>query len=119
MSNMNVIVDTLLNIDGALAAAIVDGNSGMILGSSGSGVDLELAAAGNTEVVRAKTKTMKSLDLKDSIEDILITLGKQYHILRPIEKHEGLFIYVVLDKRKSNLALARRKVLDAEQALVM
>jgi hypothetical protein len=116
---MNVIIDTLLGIDGALTAAIVDSNSGMILGSGGSGIDLELAAAGNTEVVRAKTKTMKSLGLKDSIEDILITLGKQYHILRPIEKHEGLFIYVVLDKSKSNLALARRKVLDAEQALVM
>jgi hypothetical protein len=116
---MNVIVDTLLGIDGALTAAIVDSHSGMILGSGGSGIDLELAAAGNTEVVRAKTKTMKSLGLKDSIEDILITLGKQYHILRPIEKHEGLFIYVVLDKSKSNLALARRKVLDAEQALVM
>ncbi|PFH10036.1 hypothetical protein BCF11_2441 [Collimonas sp. PA-H2] len=119
MSNMKVIVDALLNIDGTLAAAIVDSNSGMILGSGGSGVDLELAAAGNTEVVRAKLKTMKSLGLNDSIEDILITLGKQYHILRPIDKHEGLFIYAVLDKSKSNLALARRKVQDAEQALVM
>jgi predicted regulator of Ras-like GTPase activity (Roadblock/LC7/MglB family) len=116
---MNVIVEKLLAIDGALAAAIVDSNSGMILASGGSGVDLELAAAGNTEVVRAKTKTMKSLGLKDNIEDILITLGKQYHILRPIDKHDGLFIYAVLDKNKSNLALARRKVLDAEQALVM
>jgi predicted regulator of Ras-like GTPase activity (Roadblock/LC7/MglB family) len=119
MSNMNIAIDTLLSIDGALAAAIVDSNSGMILAAGGSSVDLELAAAGNTEVVRAKTKTMKSLGLKDSIEDILITLGKQYHILRPIEKHEGLFIYVVLDKSKSNLALARRKVLDVEQALEM
>lgn len=119
MSNMTVIVEALLDIDGTLAAAIVDSNSGMILGSGGSGVDLELAAAGNTEVVRAKLKTMKSLGLQDTIEDILITLGKQYHILRPIDKHDGLFIYVVLDKSKSNLALARRKVLDAEQALVM
>ncbi|AMP14706.1 hypothetical protein [Collimonas pratensis] len=117
MSNINVIVDTLLKIDGALAAAIVDSNSGMVLGSGGSGVDLELAAAGNTEVVRAKMKTIKSLGLNDVIEDILITLGKQYHILRPIEKYEGLFIYVVLDKSRSNLALARRKVLEVEQAL--
>jgi predicted regulator of Ras-like GTPase activity (Roadblock/LC7/MglB family) len=117
MSNINVIVDTLLKIDGALAAAVVDSNSGMVLGSGGTGVDLELAAAGNTEVVRAKMKTIKSLGLNDVIEDILITLGKQYHILRPIEKYEGLFIYVVLDKNKSNLALARRKVLEVEQAL--
>lgn len=119
MSNINVVVDQLLNINGAMAVAIVDSNTGMILGSGGSGVDLELAAAGNTEVVRAKMKTIKSLGLKDSIEDILITLGQQYHILRPIEKDNGLFIYVVLDKSKSNLALARRKVLECEQELVI
>ncbi len=119
MSNIDVVVENLLSIDGGLAAAIVDSSSGMILGSGGTGVDLDLAAAGNTEVVRAKMKTMKSLGLKDTIEDILITLGKQYHILRPIEKNEGLFIYVVLDKAKSNLALARRKVQECEQALAL
>jgi len=119
MSNIDDVVQNLLSIDGGLAAAIVDSNSGMLLGSGGTGVDLELAAAGNTEVVRAKLKTMKSLGLKDSIEDILITLGKQYHILRPVEKNEGLFIYMVLDKGKSNLALARRKVLECEQALTL
>ena len=57
---------------------------------------------------------MNSLGLKDNIEDILITLGKQYHIIRPTEKYEGVFFYVVMDKSKSNLALARRQVLNAE-----
>ena len=108
-----------MTIDGALCAAVVDSGSGMLLGSIGSGVDLELAAAGNTEVVRAKLKTMKSLNLNDRIDDILITLGKAYHIIRPLQKHEGLFVYLVLDKAKSNLALARRKTQDVEQALAV
>ena len=119
MANLNESLQDLMTLDGALCAAAVDYNSGMLLGSIGSGVDLELAAAGNTEVVRAKMKTMKSLGLNDSIEDILITLGKQYHILRPAEKINGIFIYYVLDSGRANLALARRKITDVESKITM
>lgn len=119
MASVNESVNELLRIDGAMCAALVDSNSGMMLGSAGTGVDLELAAAGNTEVVRAKMKTMQSLGLNDKIEDILITLGKQYHILRPVASKAGLFVYVVLDKAKSNLALARRACQDVEQGLTV
>ncbi|MPM31878.1 hypothetical protein SDC9_78435 [bioreactor metagenome] len=106
-----------MSLDGALCAAVVDYNSGMLLGSKGSGVDMELAAAGNTEVMRAKVKTMKALGLNDQIEDMLITLGKQYHILRPAENVSGIFLYYVLDSSRANLALARRKVNDVEGKL--
>lgn len=107
----------LLRLDGAMCAALVDANSGMMLGSAGSGLDLELAAAGNTEVVRAKLKTMKSLGLSDTIEDILITLSRQYHIIRPVQAKSGIFLYLVLDKAKSNLAMARRACQDTETAI--
>lgn len=117
MTSINQSMQELLSIDGAMCAALVDSSSGMILGQLGSGVDLEIAAAGNTEVVRAKSKTMRALGITDAIEDILITLGKQYHIIRPMARKEGLFLYIVLDKAKSNLALARRKVLDVEKSL--
>jgi hypothetical protein len=117
MATINDSLSQLLSVDGALCAAIVDSASGMLLGSSGSGVDMELAAAGNTEVVRAKTKTMKALGLDDVIDDILITLGKQYHIIRPLATKEGIFVYLVLDKARANLALARRKVQDVEKQI--
>lgn len=119
MANIKQTMDELMRCDGAMCAALVDYNSGMILGQEGSGLDLELAAAGNTELVRAKLKTMRSLGLEGAIEDILITLSKQYHILRPSTHHEGLFLYLVLDKAKANLALARRKVQDVEDVLVV
>ncbi len=118
MATIKETIDNMLSLDGALAAAIVDSSSGMILGSGGSGVDLEVAAAGNTEVVRAKLKTMKSLGLNDVIEDLLITLGKQYHIIRPMARKEGVFLYFVLDRAKANLALARRKVQEVEKELM-
>jgi hypothetical protein len=118
MATIKQSLEELLTADGGLCAALVDSNSGMMLGSAGSGVDLEVAAAGNTEVMRAKLKTMRSLGLNDVIDDILITLGKQYHILRPLARREGVFIYFVLDRAKSNLALARRKAQDVERDLV-
>jgi predicted regulator of Ras-like GTPase activity (Roadblock/LC7/MglB family) len=111
-------LDELMTCDGAMCAAVVDAESGMMLGSVGSGVDLEVAAAGNTEVVRAKLKTMRSLGLNDVIEDILITLGKHYHLIRPSSRKEGAFVYFVLDKAKSNLALARRKMQDVDKSLM-
>ena len=72
---------------------------------------------GRLEVIRAKMKTAASLNLNDTIEDILISLGKAYHIMRPVASKPGLFFYVVLDRNKSNLALARRKVLEVESQL--
>ena len=116
-NNINESLEELMSIDGAMGTCIVDYQTGMLLGSSGSGVDLELAAAGNSEVVKAKMKTMKSLGIDGDIEDILITLKDQFHIIRPTANHEGLFIYLVLDKSRSNLALARRKVIAVESSL--
>ena len=77
--NIETALKEAMNIEGALGAALVDWESGMPLGTLGGGkyLDLDLAAAGNTEVVRAKMRTMQSLNLNDTIEDILITLAKQ------------------------------------------
>lgn len=117
MASIKQTLEDILTIDGAMCAAVVDAGSGMILGSAGSGVDMEIAAAGNTEVVRAKLKTMRALGLSDVIEDMLITLGRQYHILRPSSVKEGLFLYVVLDKQRANLALARRKTQEVDKQM--
>jgi len=117
MSNIAETLDTLLKTDGATSAAIVDSSSGMLLGQAGSGLDLEVAAAGNTEVVRAKLKTIAALGLDDTIDDILITLTSQYHVIRPLAATPEVFIYLVLDSAKSNLALARINVKKADAAL--
>jgi predicted regulator of Ras-like GTPase activity (Roadblock/LC7/MglB family) len=119
MSNITETLEALISIDGAMTAALVDSSSGMLLGGAGSGVDLEIAAAGNTEVVRAKLRTVKSLGLNDDIEDILITLSTQYHVIRPLASNPAIFMYLVLDSKKSNLALARMKAKDADAQLVL
>jgi hypothetical protein len=120
--NIETALKEAMNIEGALGVALVDWESGMPLGTLGGGkyLDLDLAAAGNTEVVRAKMRTMQSLNLNDSIEDILITLGKQYHLIRLINNADGaqsLFLYLALDRSKANLALARHQLRRIENDL--
>ena len=120
MANVKESLSQMLQLDGALGACVVDSNSGMMLGADGGGnVNLEIAAAGNTEVVRAKRKTMSALKLDDHIEDILITLGKHYHIIRPLHRNDAHFIYLVLDKSRGNLAMARHRLAAIEKELVV
>ena len=98
--NIETALKEAMTIDGALGASLVDWDSGMSLGNLGGGkyLDLDVAAAGNTEVIRAKMRTMESLRLDDAIEDILITLNKQYHLIRLLRNsrnEQGLFLYLV------------------------
>jgi hypothetical protein len=118
--NIETALKEAMTIDGAMGTALVDYASGMCLGTAGGGrgLDLEVAAAGNTEVVRAKMRTMASLALNDHIEDILITLHKQYHIIRLLSAPGGeLFLYLVLDRERANLALARHALRNIEKEL--
>ncbi|WP_280459985.1 hypothetical protein [Nocardia carnea] len=121
MSDMDLALKDMMSIDGALGAAVVDYNSGMALGTLGSSkaLDLNVAAAGNTEVVRAKLRTIEQLGLQEDIEDILITLSTQYHLIRPMtgRKSKGLFLYLALDRGRANLAMARHKLRGIEEDL--
>jgi CheY-like chemotaxis protein len=116
--NIDQALSSAMEITGCLGVCLVDFESGMSLGSKGTGaLDLDTAAAGNTEVIRAKLRTMQALGLDDKIEDVLITLSTQYHILRPLRRLPNLFLYLALDRGKANLALARMKASTIEQEL--
>jgi hypothetical protein len=121
MANVKQALEETLKIDGAFAACLADAKSGMSLGSIGGNANfnVDAAAAGNTEVVRAKLKTMTALGIKDRIEDILITLGEQYHIIRPLATKDGLFLYLALHRANANLAMARFKLADIEKSLTL
>ena len=106
------------NINGFIGGCLVDAESGMVIVSEGGGsLDLEVAGAANSEVVKAKLSAMSSLGLKDAIEDILITLGKQIHLIRPLAKDPQVFLYVALDRKSANLALARIELKKIESGI--
>ena len=109
-----------MEIEGALGVALVDYESGMALGSLGGGryLNLEVAAAGNTEVIRAKMRTMASLELNDEIT-VDVLPGRQYHLIRLLASNRSasLFMYLALDRGKANLAMARHQLRQIENSL--
>jgi hypothetical protein len=122
--NVDIALKEAMNVDGAVGAALVDWESGLCLGTLGGSkiIDLNLAAAGNTDVVRSKMRTMESLRLNDQIEDILITLEKQYHLIRMLKNPRngaGLFLYLVLERSRANLALARHHLSRIESEIIV
>lgn len=113
-------ISALNDLAGFIGACLVDSDSGLMLGSEGgANFDLEVAAAGNTEVVKAKNAAKEALGLEDYIEDILITLGTQYHLIRPLRETPSVFLYVALDKKAANLGMARMQVKKVENSVSM
>lgn len=105
-------LEEAMRIDGALAVALVDGASGMTLGMAGgsAALNVELAAAGAADFIRAKQRVIGTLGLRDAIEDVMITLGKQYHLIRFLGPELGVFLYLVLERERSNLGMGRHKL---------
>ncbi|MDO6590359.1 hypothetical protein DS901_11350 [Loktanella sp. D2R18] len=113
-------ISKLAEIGGFIGACLVDSETGLMMASDGGGdLDLEAAGAANTEVVKAKLSAIEMLGLDDHIDDILITLGKQFHLIRPLEKTPTVFLYVALDKKSANLGMARVQVKNVEKTLAI
>jgi hypothetical protein len=108
-----------MQIDGALGAVLVDSGSGMALATAGGpvGIDLDVAAAGNSSVMHAVRRALTDLSLHQSVEDVLITLDKQFHVIRPLARQDDLFLYLVLDRARSNLGMARFQLAGIERSL--
>lgn len=121
MANVKESLTLVMEIEGTVGAALADWKSGLCLGTIGGTptYNLEIAAAGNTEVVRAKMKAMANLGIKEAIEDILITLDHQFHLIRIIKNSPNLFFYVAIKKDTGNLALARHKLSQIEASLTV
>ncbi len=112
--SLEVVLEKLLSFDGAMCVAVVDSETGMILGHAGSGVDIDLAAAGASVILRARLESIKALGSTEQIDDVLISLTSQVQIIHPLPENPSIFTYLIGDKSKSSLAMARYKANEAD-----
>jgi predicted regulator of Ras-like GTPase activity (Roadblock/LC7/MglB family) len=92
-----------------VAVAVVETETGMPLASHTNiaDFDIETAAAYNTEVVKSKLKALKALKLNQTLQDILLTLTDQLHLLK-LSPSGDKFIYLAVNSKDTNLAQARQ-----------
>jgi predicted regulator of Ras-like GTPase activity (Roadblock/LC7/MglB family) len=105
-------------VNGVIATAVVDLDSGMTLAakSNRSDFDLTVASAYNSELVKQKLKIMKALNLKSSLEDVLLTLSDQIHLIK-ILPGNTTFLYLAAERGATNLAILRTAVSKHTSAL--
>ncbi|ATA72735.1 MULTISPECIES: hypothetical protein [Capnocytophaga] len=104
------IQDMKNNVPGFIAVSVTEVRSGVSYGAEtvNPNFDPTLASAYNLEVVKAKQNALQVLGLtpKERIEDILITLTDQIHII-DISASGAYFIYLAVDSTRANLGLTR------------
>lgn len=115
---MRIELGPLRGLAGFLGAAVVDCESGLVLGKlGGDAQDLEAAATACTEVVRATRRMSQSLSADDDLEDLLICFWNEYHIVRAIERNPAILLYLSLDRANANLGVARLALKQIERAI--
>ena len=104
--------------NGFIAASLVDLDSGMTLAIKASRTEFDLTAASayNSELVKQKLKIMRTLGLSGTIEDMLITLSDQIHLVKLVGPNT--FLYLAVDRKQSNIALVRSAVNKHANALM-
>ena len=100
------ILAEVLKIDGAIAAALVHATNGAVLGQVSVRRDLDM-----TRVAKIGQDLMQAaLRLRDGIEDIMITVDTQYHVMRVLGRGEDVFVHLVLDRERASLGMARQQL---------
>ncbi|GAA0895560.1 MULTISPECIES: hypothetical protein [Streptomyces violaceusniger group] len=117
MTDIQESLREMMECEGALAASLVDYLSRITLGAvqTAQGPDLEKVAYGDTDVLRAKLSTLELLGYSpERLEDIVVTLDTEYHLIRPISQRasQGVFLYLVADRARADLDSARTTMRD-------
>jgi predicted regulator of Ras-like GTPase activity (Roadblock/LC7/MglB family) len=107
-------------VDGLLGCAVVDSTNGLVLARENrgdSGVDLDLAAAACAQVLRTHRQAARSMGMGEQLDEIIASSGQRQQIIRALSRHPDLFLVMLLDRQRTNLALARYHLMDLERGL--
>ncbi len=116
----------MLGLDGLLGCAVVDATTGLVLARESRSplpadphdVDMDLAAAASAQVLRAHRQAARSMGMPEAIEELMTSAGPRQQVIRTVARHPDLFLVALLEKHRTNLALARFQLMEVERALL-
>ena len=111
---------SLRKLDGLLGCALVDATTGLVLAHEardGQAIDMELAAAACAQVLASHREAARTMGLVDPIDEVITTAGSRHVLVRSLQRHADLVLVALLEKHRTNLALARFQLLEVERAL--
>jgi predicted regulator of Ras-like GTPase activity (Roadblock/LC7/MglB family) len=111
----------LLPLEGLLGCAAVDATTGLVLARElreDQPVDMDLAAATCAQVLRAHRLAAGSMGLSEPLEEVMASAGDRQQVLRVLTRYPDVFMVALLDRRRTNLALARYKLMELDKGLM-
>lgn len=142
MPGIDACLHEIMALPGARGAAIVDWTSGLALGTAGESPngDHETTATETAELARAAaeypafapaepdagpagpgTREAAGDGKGPPVEDLIVTSRTGYHVLRFVETtfDSSVFLHLWLDREAGNLALARLRLQQLAERLVL
>lgn len=111
----------MLTLEGILGCAVVDASNGLILARETpleESMDLDLAAAACTQALKAHKTAAAHMGMPDALEEVMTSTASRHQVMRQLSHHPDLFLFALLDRQHTNLALARYKLMEVERELV-
>jgi serine/threonine protein kinase len=114
----NLDISDLRQISGFLRGWLVDSETGYVMADeSGPGrADMDATMSANLGVARANFSAI-SRSGPNGVDDIVISLGRQTHLIRPLERAPKVFICVALDRETADPVMARMQVKEVERSV--
>ena len=114
-------LSAMLALDGLLGCAVVDSTTGLVLARETRAdhpVDMDLAAACCSQVLRAHRQAARGMGLPEQIDEVMTSAGPRQQVMRTLSRYPELFLVALLEKHRTNLALVRFHLMEVERGLV-
>ncbi len=114
LSEADTLLAPVTEIDGFVLACLVDASTGMVLASrqASDGMSLPTVAAGAADISHVLSLLGGQLAMDEGLEDVMVTFSRHFHVIYPVspDPDARIVLLVILDRAKTNLAMARREI---------